>query len=250
MEYNYEKFGDGDQTIILLHYFGGSAKSWDWTIEFLKKDFTIIALTLPGFGNTRAFKSPSIKTFSEYLKDFMAHLGLTEYYLVGHSMSAKLILAAVSNMKRGLPNALILVCPSPPTVEKMSDKDRSKMLELPDRKDSENSVDKATVKKLSGDKLEMAISTNLEVEEKTWKWWVEKGMVNNISKAIDSMKILTFVIASEKDPIIPIDSIYSEVLPNIKNHQLKVIKKSGHLLPLERPKKLATTIKQFIEKNQ
>jgi hypothetical protein len=44
------EWGDGDQTVVSLHYFGGSALSWQWVVEELAADIRCIALNLPGFG--------------------------------------------------------------------------------------------------------------------------------------------------------------------------------------------------------
>ena len=94
MKLNYQIFGNGSKTIVLFHYFGGKADSWEWVVKRLKKKFRIMAITLPGFGNSEPLEEPSIYHFSTYINDCIAESEVTNYILCGHSMSGKLILYA------------------------------------------------------------------------------------------------------------------------------------------------------------
>lgn len=245
MEYFYDQFGKGKTTLEFFHYFGGSKESWKWVAEKLSDKYKVILVTLPGFGNTEPLDNISIEGFSEFIKTFLKTFKLDRYFLVGHSMSAKLILNVTVSMNSEMPKGLILVCPSPPTIEQMTEDEREKMMSPPDESAAKQSVDKATVRKLKSDKLQLANVTPLLVEEETWKWWVKTGMLNDISSNTKKIEVPVYVISAEEDPIIPIDDIYTEVLPNLKNPKLKIIQSSGHLLPLERPKILATEIDKF-----
>ena len=59
---------DEREVLVFLHYFGGSAASWDRVIEKLSDDYHCIAITLPGFGASDPMKMLSIEAFDEFVQ--------------------------------------------------------------------------------------------------------------------------------------------------------------------------------------
>ena len=61
----YHKSGKGDP-IILIHGLGLSAECWYKQISFLKKDYTVYALDLPGHGKSDLLSQakPQLKNYS------------------------------------------------------------------------------------------------------------------------------------------------------------------------------------------
>ncbi len=49
---NFVEDGKGETTLVFLHYFGGSIKSWAGVIDKLKNYFHCVAIDLSGFGNS------------------------------------------------------------------------------------------------------------------------------------------------------------------------------------------------------
>lgn len=241
-ELHYKSSGSGTKTIVLLHYFGGNADSWNWVARRLKKNFKIISLTLPGFGCTEGFEEPTIFDYAKYINAAILELELTNYILCGHSMSAKLILYADQVMKGTKAKGLLLIAPSPPTVEKTSAEAESRMLRIPDKRLARINVENATLRQLKGQRLQTALESQLEVEDATRRWWIKTGMKNNISDRIQGVRTPTFVIYAKKDPVITKDDIYHEVLPHLYQPKIVQFSRSGHLIPLEAPRKLAKRI--------
>ena len=83
----YNRAGQG-QILILLHGFGGSKESWNEIIPYLMKDYSIIAIDLPGFGesskNTNFNYSIDSQVFR--LHAFIEQLGLKNCHIAGNSM--------------------------------------------------------------------------------------------------------------------------------------------------------------------
>jgi pimeloyl-ACP methyl ester carboxylesterase len=238
--------GKGKRTIIFVHCFGGDAGSWQWVIKRLEKKYTCISLNLPGFGGTEALKEPSIYAYAMYINKIIAELELEEYALCGHAMGAKLILYANKLMTGIKPDKLILIAPSPPTVEVMPDDEKERMLRHPNEKEAMTTVANATMKTLKKKKFEYAVVSQLRIDQQTWKWWLEEGMNNNIASRIAGMAIPTFVICAKNDAIISIDTMYEAVLPHVPKPKLIQLGKSGHLIPLEVPRKLARILKRIL----
>lgn len=213
MEYNYISYGQGDDTLVLLHYFGGNAQSWDWVVKRLVRHFKIFVITLPGFGNTQPFSEPSINNFANYINDCIAHLQLKTYILCGHSMSAKLILYSTQINRGFIPKGLILIAPSPPTVEQIEENERNRMLKHPNEVEAIQTVKNSTTKNLKNRKFNLAVASQLEADPGTWNWWIESGMCNNIADRIQGVKIPIYVICAKKDPVISMEAIYNGGAP-------------------------------------
>ncbi|QLG46548.1 alpha/beta fold hydrolase [Costertonia aggregata] len=245
MKYNYEILGKGNHTIVLVHYFGGSGKSWDWVAKRLRKKFRIITITLPGFGGTTPLPELSIFDFAKYINGCIEEIGLDNYLLCGHSMSTKLALYA-TQITRGIPpKGLVLIAPSPPTIEKMTDEEKNRMLKHPDKNEAIATVENATVKTLRKRRFKLAVESQLQIDEKTWDWWLEKGMLHSIADRIQGIETPTFVICANEDPVIPMNDIFEEVLPYLHKPRLIQLSGCGHLIPLESPRKLAKRLRQI-----
>lgn len=82
--------GKGKQTILLLHGFGEDHGVWKNQIEFLSAHYRIIAPNLPGVHckplAIHHSQAPSIRMYVEVLHELMHHLGIEQYFIVGHSM--------------------------------------------------------------------------------------------------------------------------------------------------------------------
>ena len=82
--------GKGKQTILLLHGFGEDHTVWKNQIAFLSAHYRIIAPNLPGVDckplAIHHSQAPSIRMYVEVLHELMHHLGIEQYFIVGHSM--------------------------------------------------------------------------------------------------------------------------------------------------------------------
>ncbi len=231
------------ETLVFLHYFGGSAQSWNWTIEKLQNDYHCIALNLPGFGGEPALAEPSIGNYTSFVIQKLESLNVESYVLIGHSMSGKIAIDVAANDPNFAVKQLILVAPSPPTVEHIPDKELQRMLDHPNRQEAEKTAKGITIKPLSEEQHQLIIKNNLETDDKTWKWWLTEGVNHSIAEGSQHLFLPVTVLASEDDPAIGFDSILHQTVPHLRDVKLVTIKEAGHLIPLEAPEWLAEQIK-------
>ncbi|RYE21992.1 MAG: alpha/beta fold hydrolase [Sphingobacteriaceae bacterium] len=234
------------QTLVLLHYFGGSAQSWNWTIPFLSKNYTCVALNLPGFGGEPALDEPSIAGMSSFIRQKLESMDIESYVLVGHSMSGKIAVNMAANDPNMAIKQLILVAPSPPTVEQIPDEDLQKMLNHPNQQQAENTVKSITIKPISSEQQELIIRNNLETDRKTWDWWCLQGTKHSIAEDTEHLFLPITLLTSEDDPAISFKSILEEAIPNLPDVKLITVKGVGHLIPMEAPEWLAAEIEKAI----
>ena len=77
----------------MLHGLGGSHRSWSTITEALSRDREVIAVDLPGFGQTPPLEGPtSIATLADSVIAFIGQMGLQRPDIVGSSMGARLAL--------------------------------------------------------------------------------------------------------------------------------------------------------------
>ena len=237
--------GQGSPTLVFLHYFGGAADSWRWVMPEFSSDYRCVALNLPGFGGVPPLPHPSIEHMAEAIAKELTKLGLDTVVLVGHSMSGKLALQVAIDHPDTI-SQLILVAPSPPTQEPMSEKERKQMLSRPGLKEAKINSDNAMVKSPPMDRRILSIETQMATDPATWRWWVEEGMNHSIADGAAQLKVPITVIASKDDPIITHNTMQQEVMSVLRQAQLITLEGVGHLIPLEAPEVLAQHIRQVM----
>ncbi|UOQ96287.1 alpha/beta fold hydrolase [Hymenobacter sp. 5317J-9] len=89
---NFIRRGAG-KPLLLLHGIGGSWRSWQTILEDLATRREVIAVDLPGFGNTPPLAGPvTIGTLADAVTDFLREQHLLGIDAVGSSMGARLVL--------------------------------------------------------------------------------------------------------------------------------------------------------------
>lgn len=79
--------------LVLVHGLGGSRRSWDTIIDALVAQREVIAVDLPGFGDTPPLAGEvTVATLADALVDFLHEHELRGVDVVGSSMGARLVL--------------------------------------------------------------------------------------------------------------------------------------------------------------
>jgi pyruvate dehydrogenase E2 component (dihydrolipoamide acetyltransferase) len=108
----YAKRGSGDETVILIHGFGGDLDNWLFNIDALAENATVYALDLPGHGQSvKALAEPGLAAMTAALAGFMDTLGIASAHLVGHSMGGAIAMRMAADHP-GKVTSLTLICSS------------------------------------------------------------------------------------------------------------------------------------------
>ncbi|MVN92834.1 alpha/beta fold hydrolase [Mucilaginibacter aquatilis] len=238
-------------TLVLLHYFGGAAASWQWLIKGIGSEYNCVAINLPGFGGAAALSAPNLSNMASFVIDYVnQHVDTDSYILAGHSMGGKIAMevAYLSKSTDKRVQQLILLAPSPPTIEKMPDAEKQRMLIHPNYNEAVTTVANGTVIKLEGAILETAIATQLQADPTTWNWWINDGMNESIATHAKDLKIPVTLIVSKDDPAITQQMTTDETIPNLPASTHVVWTEGiGHLFQLENPEWLAKTLSGVIK---
>jgi abhydrolase domain-containing protein 6 len=112
-EIRYHKSGRGP-FLVLLHGIGADLQCWQRLVPLLKKDFTVIALDLPGFGQSSKIRGEryGLDDQTKRLNDFLGALDIREAYVVGNSMGGNLALWLAIQREERVKGVVVIAPPS------------------------------------------------------------------------------------------------------------------------------------------
>lgn len=91
---NFEKKGNGKETLVLLHGFMENSSIWNDMEPHLSKDFSLLKIDLPGHGKSDILAEiHTMELMAEEIKKVIDHEKLDKIHLLGHSMGGYTSLA-------------------------------------------------------------------------------------------------------------------------------------------------------------
>lgn len=106
---------DATESIVFLHGFTGSWRSWESVIKLLPIDINYISIDLMGHGSTEVSSNPERYQMKEQildLEEFFSEVQLARFSLVGYSMGGRIALAYALGHPQQVKN-LVLESASP-----------------------------------------------------------------------------------------------------------------------------------------
>ena len=243
---NFIDEGNGNTTLVFLHYFGGSSRTWLPVINALKHSYRCIAIDLPGFGDSIDLSDTfSVNYNAERVASLMEDLKLKNFILIAHSMGGKIALA-IASFEKFVIDKIILVAPSPPSQEPMSEQDRNKLLSAY----KNNTAIKEIIKniahtQLSDETANQLLADYFRIGEPAWNYWIEKGSRENIASQIKNNNSV-LIISGEYDKNLSTDFLHKEFIKYFPDANFAEIKGVAHLIPVEASNELAKLVDAFL----
>jgi len=225
-------------TFLALHYWAGSGREFDLLPPLLPPGSRLLAPDLPGFGEQAAPAGfdYSVASYADWVAQYIAENKITDYQLIGHSMSGKIALALAARQPAGLAG-LLLLSPSPPTPEPISDAERAASLAAyGQRAKAEKTFANITNLPLPAEWRERVIADNLRTTQAAWDAWLRHGSREDISALMPRVTVTCRLLVGEHDRAISPEAQRQQTLPLLPaGTKLEVVPGAGHLLPLEAP---------------
>jgi pimeloyl-ACP methyl ester carboxylesterase len=234
-----ERYGSGEPCVF-IHGAGGSSASWYFQRE-LQSSMEVIALDLPGHGNSPGPAPASVEGFRDAVREALLSLGLEKCYLAGHSMGGAIAMSLALSYPEAV-KGLILIGTG------------AKLKVMPEFlegivKDKEN-----TVRSI----IELAFGRNTppSVKEEGFREMMKcdaQTIFNDyyacdhfdVMASLGEITVPTLILCALSDVLTP--PKYSEFLNwKIKGSQIELIQGAGHLMMIEKPAEVNKAIRGFV----
>jgi len=233
--------------IIALHCWASSGREYDLLRPLLPADATLLAPDLPGFGTqpVPAQFDYSVRTYADWIAAFIAQHHVAEFTLIGHSMSGKMALALAARQPAGL-RRLVLLSPSPPAGEPMSDEDRAASVAAHGKPgEAEKTFRKITRRPIEPEIRAHVIADNLRTTQAAWSHWLLEGAREDISALMPRVQVPCHLLVGDGDTAITPESQRQLTLPLLPaGTPFTVVPGAGHLLPLEAAGEVAAAVRE------
>lgn len=221
---------------LALHYWAGSGLEYEPLRQLLPPGTRLLAPDLPGYGTQPAPAGfdYSIRRYADWLAAYTAGQKLTDYTLIGHSMGGKLALALAARQPVGL-RGLLLLSPSPPSAEPISDEDRAASLAAYGQADeAEKTFAKITSRSLPAAQHQQVVADNLRTTRAAWDAWLLAGSKEDITALMPQVQVPCRLLVGTNDRAISPEVQRRHTLPLLPaGTELTEVPGAGHLLPLE-----------------
>tara|TARA_B100001540_G_scaffold93708_1_gene84513 strand:- start:445 stop:1200 length:756 start_codon:yes stop_codon:yes gene_type:complete len=237
------------QTILLMHGSGLSHIVWSLHEQFyVSQGFNVLAVDLPGHGNSDGPALKSIQEISDWVKLLMESVKIKKIIIVGHSQGS-LVGIDFASRYPNLVSSLVLVAGS---------------YKLPVNQDlidlAEAGDDKAILLMMKwgyegsrafigGNPVKKIINSTREIREILA---VDLNACNNYKDGKDSLEKIncpTLCIFGDLDKMVPLE-VGNKMSTMIKNSEKKVINDCGHMIIFEKAFEMRKLVKEFLNKNQ
>jgi pimeloyl-ACP methyl ester carboxylesterase len=232
--------GASEPALIFLHYWGGSARTWQRVIGRLGGRARWVALDQRGWGEPVATDGRyDLEVMADDVEGVVRALDLKRYVLVGHSMGGKVAQIVAKRRPEGL-LGLVLVAPAPPSPMQVPAAQRAGMLASYGSRDGVlQALDVLAGSPLSEELREQVIEDTLRGTPGAKRAWTDRGMIENVTAGLTGVTIPVRVVVGTDDRVeheSALREIFGRFLPQAT---FRVLENVGHLSPLEAPGELA-----------
>ncbi|MDP3555752.1 MAG: alpha/beta hydrolase [Bacteroidota bacterium] len=242
------------KVVVLLHGFLASHKIWAQTISNLSKSYRVIAIDLPGHGNTECIGyAHSMNLMAKCVKSVMDSLRLKKYVIIGHSMGGYVGLAFADLFPDNL-MGLCLFHSSAYADSEEKKKDRLRAINAV--KANRTIYTKTTIKNLFATKNLKYLKDEISFATTIAKETSKKGIIAALHGMRDRprrdiilglVKYPIMMVIGEQDNVLPYEQLL-EQSQLIKNKTVLYLEHDGHLGFLESPNESNKALRKFLRK--
>ncbi len=231
-----------NKVVLLLHGWGDTHKTFLSLVEYLKNEYMVVALDLPGFGGTQA--PPTAWTLSDYarfVQQFCKKISESPTVLIGHSNGGAIALRSIS-MRLFHVDKLILIASSGIRGEY---KGRNKVLRIMTKTGKLfTMLLPLSAKRRIRQKVYSTIGSDMLVAEHLQETF--KNIVSDdVRDDAKTVNCATLLIYGDEDHATPV--VWgSKIHELITGSRMEVIKGSGHFVHHDAAEQVNGLIKDFI----
>jgi pimeloyl-ACP methyl ester carboxylesterase len=239
--YNIRKTGKS-KAIIFIHGSGGNSNTWKNQIN-LDIDYDLVALDLPSHDKSDNFSDLSLDLYIEVVHQLIKNFHYKSLILCGHSLGGAIIQQYYFTYPKDISGLILCntagkLRVAPFIFDSLKNNYTKFLADLP-----AGAFYRATPKELI--ELYIKETSKISAEVTYTDFMICDGF--DVLNKLNTIEIPCLIIVGKQDQLTPIK--YSEFFHDkIKNSELQIINKAGHLVMLEKPTEFNQAIKDFITK--
>jgi len=234
--------GEGGKPIILLHGLMGGVENFGEMVDFISEEYKVYGLDLKLFEGS--ILKVSVKSLSDYLYEFMNHLGLSSAILIGNSMGGHIALI-FSKEHPEMVDAMLLTGSSGLFESAMGDS-------FPRRGDKDYIRTKTEEvfynPEVATDELVDRVFeiANNRVSILRLIGYAKSAIRHNMANDIPNFKMPVCLIWGENDKVTPpnVANEFHKLLPNSELHWMPLC---GHAAMWEHPEEFSKIVLKFLD---
>jgi len=250
LDINYIDKGQG-KTLVILHGWGGSSKSWENVVEILSKNkYRIVCPDLPGFGESDSPKKPwDLNEYIRFVLEFLKTIDVEDFILLGHSFGGGLSTKITADNPRLVQKLILCDAAVVRAKERLSFRQRlAKSTSFITKIFSKSDFYKKNIQiKLRPLIYKIAGTNDYYKASELMKETFRKVFAEDLRAYLIYIKKPTLIVWGEKDITTPIEDAYT-IKNAIDGAELSIIKEVAHSPHIKKPEELARIITEFINR--
>ena len=251
----YDARGAGDVPLVCLHGIGGNTDSFAPQLEGLSDRHRVIAVNLPGFGNSESIDPLSFPDLAQKLVEFLGAIGADQAHLIGQSIGGMIALETACLFPQSVRTLTMIGTTSAFGGRDDSFKDQfiaarlkplDKGVTIPEL--AAQFVPEIVGPIASEKVIEAAIASMSAVPPETYREIIRCLVTFNRRTDIEALTMPCCLIAGEVDQNAPAKTMAKMAgkIPQANYHE---IKGAGHLINLEAGPETNAILNEFLARN-
>jgi len=249
IELYYEEYGDGEETVILLHGFLSSSKMWSNNyVPALIKRYKVYTIDVRGHGNSNNVKiGCDLQQMADDIYQFAILKNIDACVLAGMSMGGAIAIQFAINFPDKI-KSLILMNPGPGTLFSKGFPFMSMILSFVSQKRIllKQLLKSVLMNPLPREEFSEFVDAAASVSKETWLQYLHPNNKIRDFQRLKSLSIPSLVIIGKKDKAIPI-KFQESIADTIPNSVPGVMNNEGHAVVIENPEKVLYEIDSLLK---
>lgn len=247
-----QRVGTGAHTVLVLHGWFGSSRSWQALLPHLDSDaFSYVFLDYRGYGSRRG--EPGEFSIAEAAADVLAaadELGADRFSLLGHSMGGSVMQRVYADAPERV-KALVGVSPVPASGVPFDEQSRQLFDGAADSAGNRRAIiDFTTGNRLTGTWLDAMVRHSLENSDReAFAAYLPAWADTDFHAEIKGSEVPVQVVAGQHDPALGAETMRATFGSWYPNLELEVFPDAGHYAMDESPVALASTVERFLRRS-
>jgi len=237
---NESNFGEYKQSFVFIHGSGGDHSAWSNQYAALHKQYNVVAVDLPGHGNSEGSGESDIGSYCLWVKKLLDTLPLKNIILVGHSLGAAISLQFALNYPQTIYGIVTvgggLRMPVNPAIFEFLKTNPVESIEL---------ICKFSVAKENREKFMVTLMKSLaDTRIDALQGDLTACDKFDVSPEISKISLKALVICGAEDKMTPPD-LSRQITESISGAKLCLIEGAGHMVMMERPDEFNEALNNF-----